>query len=219
MRVLLVEDDTLLAKATARGLDQAGFIVDIAETAERAAHFAAAYEYQAILLDLGLPDQDGITLLKTLRPKQTSTAILILTAHDQVHDRIQGLETGADDFIIKPYDIHEVKARISAVLRRISGHVENHIKYRNITVNKSNKEVLLNGTSVNLTKSEFHVLVLLLNHQNKIVSKNMIEDSFYASDEEINSNVIQVHIYNLRKKLGKDIIRTVQGFGYIIDSI
>ncbi|ENV69511.1 response regulator [Acinetobacter johnsonii] len=217
MRVLLVEDDSLLAKATARGLDQMGFVVDIASTAEQAYHFLVSYHYHFILLDLGLPDRNGIEILKSLRRKKNQVGIIILTAQDQVDDRITGLEAGADDFVVKPYDLHEVVARIHAVLRRISGEVGDLIQVGNISINKASKQVLLNQVEIELTHKEFHLLELFTLNRGRVISRENIENSFYAYDVDVSSNVVQVYIHNLRRKLGKNIIRTVQGFGYIMD--
>lgn len=217
MRVLLVEDDTLLAKATARGLDQTGFVVDIAGTAERAYHFLGSYHYHFVLLDLGLPDRNGIEILKSLRRKKNMVGIIILTAQDQIQDRITGLKAGADDFVMKPYDLHEVVARIQAVLRRISGDVSDLIQIGNIQINKANKQVFLNNVEVTLTHKEFHLLELLSLNRGRVISRENIENSFYTYDADVSSNVIQVYIHNLRRKLGKNIVRTVQGFGYIMD--
>ncbi|TQR71183.1 response regulator [Acinetobacter sp. RF15A] len=217
MRVLLVEDDCLLAKATARGLDQMGFVVDIASTAEQAYHFLVSYHYHFILLDLGLPDRNGIEILKSLRRKKNQVGIIILTAQDQVDDRITGLEAGADDFVVKPYDLHEVVARIHAVLRRISGEVGDLIQVGNISINKASKQVLLNQVEIELTHKEFHLLELFTLNRGRVISRENIENSFYAYDVDVSSNVVQVYIHNLRRKLGKNIIRTVQGFGYIMD--
>lgn len=217
MRVLLVEDDALLAKATARGLDQAGFVVDIAGTAEHAYHFLGSYHYHFILLDLGLPDRNGIEILKSLRRKRNKVGIIILTAQDQIEDRIAGLEAGADDFVVKPYDLHEVVARIHAVLRRISGEVSDLILIGNVSINKASKRVLLDQVEVELTHKEFHLLELLTLNRGRVISRENIENSFYTYDADISSNVVQVYIHNLRRKLGKNIVRTVQGFGYVMD--
>lgn len=217
MRVLLVEDDALLAKATARGLDQAGFVVDIAGTAEHAYHFLGSYHYHFILLDLGLPDRNGIEILKSLRRKRNKAGIIILTAQDQIEDRIAGLEAGADDFVVKPYDLHEVVARIHAVLRRISGEVSDLILIGNVSINKASKRVLLDQVEVELTHKEFHLLELLTLNRGRVISRENIENSFYTYDADISSNVVQVYIHNLRRKLGKNIVRTVQGFGYVMD--
>lgn len=162
MRILLVEDDVLLAKATARGLDQANFVVDIATTAEQAYHFLASYDYQFILLDLGLPDRNGLEILKSLRRKKNKVGVIILTAQDKIQERISGLDAGADDFVVKPYDLYEVIARIQAVLRRISGEVSDLIQIGNIAVNKATKQVLRDHTEVELTPKEFHLLELFI---------------------------------------------------------
>ncbi|MDQ8936536.1 response regulator [Acinetobacter rudis] len=217
MRVLLVEDDALLAKATGRGLDQAGFVVDIAVTAHQAQHFLASYHYNFVLLDLGLPDRNGIEILKSLRRKRNKVGVIILTAQDRIEERITGLQAGADDFVVKPYDIHEVVARIHAVLRRISGDMDDMVTIGNIQINKANKQVYLDQVEVELTQKEYHLLELLSLNRGRVISRESIENSFYHYDADVSSNVIQVHIHNLRRKLGKNIVRTVQGFGYIMD--
>jgi len=217
MRVLLVEDDALLAKATARGLDQAGFVVDIAVTAQQAHHFLGSYHYHFVLLDLGLPDRNGVEVLTSLRRQRNMVGVIILTAQDQIEERIAGLQAGADDFVVKPYDIHEVVARMRAVLRRISGDVSELIRIGNISINQANKQVFLDQNEVELTHKEFHLLELLSLNRGRVISREKIENSFYHYDADVSSNVIQVHIHNLRRKLGKSIVRTVQGFGYIMD--
>ena len=156
-------------------------------------------------------------VLKSLRRKKNKVGVIILTAQDQIQERIAGLDAGADDFVVKPYDLYEVIARVQAVLRRISGHVSDLVQIGNIAVNQSAKQVFINEIEVELTQKEFHLLELLILNRGRIISRESIENSFYAYDAEVSSNVIQVYIHNLRRKLGKNIVRTVQGFGYIMD--
>lgn len=217
MRILLVEDDLLLAKATALGLDQANFVVDIAGNAHVAEHFLSVYSYHIVLLDLGLPDKSGLEILKYIRSKNSNIGILILTAQDRVQDRIAGLKAGADDFITKPYDLDEVIARIQAIVRRMSGSVSDIFEFRNIVINKSTQQVSVNNIPIDLSQKEYDLLQLLMVNQGRIVTKRMLEDSIYTNDD-VNSNVLQVHIHNLRRKLGKDIVRTIKGLGYIVDN-
>ncbi len=217
MRILLVEDDLLLAKATALGLDQANFVVDIAGNAQVAEHFLSVYSYHIVLLDLGLPDKSGLEILKYIRSKNSNIGILILTAQDRIQDRIAGLKAGADDFITKPYDLDEVIARIQAIVRRMSGSVSEIFEFRNIVINKSTQQVSVNNIPIDLSQKEYDLLQLLMVNQGRIVTKRMLEDSIYTNDD-VNSNVLQVHIHNLRRKLGKDIIRTIKGLGYIVDN-
>ena len=217
MRILLVEDDLLLAKATALGLDQANFVVDIAGNAQVAEHFLSVYSYHIVLLDLGLPDKSGLEILKYIRSKNSNIGILILTAQDRIQDRIAGLKAGADDFITKPYDLDEVIARIQAIVRRMSGSVSEIFEFRNIVINKSTRQVSVNNIPIDLSQKEYDLLQLLMVNQGRIVTKRMLEDSIYTNDD-VNSNVLQVHIHNLRRKLGKDIIRTIKGLGYIVDN-
>ena len=217
MRILLVEDDLLLAKATALGLDQAGFVVDIAESVQTAQHFLSVYAYHIVLLDLGLPDGNGLDIFKSLRHKHINAGVLVLTAQDQVQERIAGLQAGADDFVTKPYDIFEVVARIQAVLRRMSGNLNDVIEFRNVSLDKSTNQVFVDQNLVEITQKEYNLLHLLLSNLGRIVSTRMIEDSFYTHDGEINSNAIQVYIHHLRRKLGVNFIRTIKGVGYIVD--
>lgn len=217
MRILLIEDDLLLAKATALGLDQANFVVDIAENVQTARHFLSVYSYHIVLLDLGLPDGNGLDILKFVRQKKMNIGILILTAQDQVQERIAGLQAGADDFVTKPYDIHEVTARIQAILRRMTGNHSDIIQFRNVVINKSTNQVFVDQNLVEITQKEFNLLHLLATHQGRIVSTRMIEDAFYTYNNDINSNAIQVYVHHLRKKLGKGVIRTIKGIGYIMD--
>ena len=219
MRVLLVEDDALLAKATRIGLEQAGFVVDHVTTRRQVAGFLTSYAYTVMLLDLGLPDGDGIGLIKELRQHKNPLPIIILTARDQVQDRIQGLQAGADDFVVKPYDLHEVVARIGAVTRRALGRADQHIQHGELCLNLDTKTVHYRQQPISLTSREFHVLRFLLDHRGQVLTRQQIEDALYPYADEISSNSVEVHIHHLRKKLDKTLIRTVHAIGYTIDRL
>jgi two-component system OmpR family response regulator/two-component system response regulator QseB len=217
MRILLVEDDPQLGRATQLGLDQLGYAVDWVQSAEDAEISIKLHQYQCLLLDLGLPRQDGMSLLKKLRAAGFEQSILILTARDQIPDRIMGLDSGADDFIVKPYDLDELAARIRSVRRRLVGRSREILTHRGVEIDTAARQVKLHGESVNLTTREFNILQILFEHLGQIITKDQLEQALYSWGDEIESNTIQVHIHHLRKKLGKELIRTLHAVGYVID--
>lgn len=217
MRILLVEDDPQLGRATRLGLDQSGYAVDWVQSAEDAEISIKLHHYQCLLLDLGLPRQDGMSLLKKLRASGFDESILILTARDQVPDRIMGLDSGADDFIVKPYDLDELAARIRSVRRRLAGRSREVLSHRGVEIDTAARQVKLHGESISLTTREFNILQILFEHIGQIISKDQLEQALYSWGDEIESNTIQVHIHHLRKKLGKELIRTLHAVGYVID--
>jgi two-component system response regulator QseB len=217
LRILLVEDDPQLGRATQLGLDQSGYAVDWVQTAEAALTSIKLHDYQCLLLDLGLPQQDGMSLLAQLRRNGFNESILIVTARDQIKDKVTGLDAGADDFIIKPFDLDELAARIRSVRRRLAGRSSALLKHRGIILDVAARQVSLHGETVSLTSREFNILQFLLEHLGQIVSKDQLEQALYSWGDEIESNTIQVHIHHLRKKLGKDLIRTLHAVGYVID--
>lgn len=217
MRILLVEDDPQLGRATQLGLDQLGYAVDWVKSAEDAEISIKLHQYQCLLLDLGLPRQDGMSLLKKLRAAGFDQSILILTARDQIPDRIMGLDSGADDFIVKPYDLDELAARIRSVRRRLVGRSREMLTHRGVEMDTAARQVKLHGESVNLTTREFNILQILFEHLGQIITKDQLEQALYSWGDEIESNTIQVHIHHLRKKLGKELIRTLHAVGYVID--
>nr|WP_315467783.1 response regulator [uncultured Undibacterium sp.] len=217
MRILLVEDDPQLGRATQLGLDQSGYAVDWVQSAEDAEISIRLHQYQCLLLDLGLPRQDGMSLLKKLRASGFDESILILTARDQVPDRIMGLDSGADDFIVKPYDLDELAARIRSVRRRLAGRSREVLSHRGVEIDTAARQVKLHGESISLTTREFNILQILFEHIGQIISKDQLEQALYSWGDEIESNTIQVHIHHLRKKLGKELIRTLHAVGYVID--
>ena len=217
MRILLTEDDPQLGRATQIGLEQSGYAVDWVQSAESAHTAVRLHEYSCILLDLGLPRQDGMEALAALRHGGYDGAILIVTARDQIADRIAGLDTGADDFVIKPFDLNELSARIRSACRRATGRVRVALTHGDIVVDVAARQVQQGGQSVPLTSKEFSILLMLMEHCGRILSREQLEVSVYSWGEEIESNAVQVHIHHLRKKLGRTLIRTVHALGYIID--
>lgn len=217
MRILLTEDDPQLGRATQIGLEQAGYAVDWVQSAERAHTAVRLHQYSCILLDLGLPQQDGMQALAALRDGGYDGAILIVTARDQVPDRIAGLDAGADDFVIKPFDLNELSARIRSACRRANGRARVMLTHDDIVVDVAARQVQQGGQTVPLTSKEFSILLMLLQHCGRVLSREQLEESVYSWGEEIESNAVQVHIHHLRKKLGRTLIRTVHAVGYSID--
>lgn len=216
MRLLLVEDDELLGRGLASGLSQAGFAVDRAGTAEDAQVALAATHYDAAILDIGLPGMDGLTLLRQRRAARDDTPVLVLTARDTVTDKIKGLDAGGDDYLVKPFDLNELLARLRALLRRSLGKAAPLIHHGRITLDPASHGVTLDGQPVQLSGREFAVLQELLFNAGRVLTRSQLEDRLYGWGEEIESNAIEVHIHNLRKKLHADAIRTLRGVGYMI---
>jgi DNA-binding response OmpR family regulator len=216
MRILLVEDDPQIGRGAQVGLNQLGYAVDWVQTGSAAGAAVATHDYSAVLLDLGLPDMDGLVVLKDLRMRGYANPVLIVTARDQIPDRIVGLDSGADDFIVKPFDLDEVAARIRAATRRTTGRVVGTLRYRDIELNPASRSALVSGTAVQLTAREFAVLVDLIEHAGQVMTREQLEASLYGWGDEIESNTVQVHIHHLRRKLGKDVIQTIHGIGYVV---
>lgn len=217
MRILLVEDDPQLGRATQIGLDQAGYAVDWVASADSALTAVKAHQYACILLDLGLPKTDGMVVLQQLRGAGFAGAILIVTARDQISARIAGLDAGADDFIIKPFDLDELAARIRSASRRSSGRTIELITHGDVEIDVAARQVRFQDQPVLLTSKEFGILLLLIEHVGQVMTRERLEETLYGWGEEIESNAIQVHIHHLRKKLGKGFIRTIHAIGYVID--
>ncbi|TAL79256.1 MAG: response regulator [Burkholderiaceae bacterium] len=216
MRVLLAEDDKLLGNGIEAGLRQAGFALDWAQDGDAARLALITTEYSLLVLDLGLPKMSGTELLKWLRNRRNDMPVLILTARDMTADRIAGLEIGADDYMGKPFDLGELIARCRALLRRAHGRSVDLIYYHDLTIDPTTFSVLRDGRRIALTVRECTILIELLAHQGMALSRARLEESLYGWNEEIESNAIEVHISNLRKKLGADFIKTVRGAGYLI---
>jgi two-component system response regulator QseB len=217
MRILLVEDDALLGDGVRAGLKQAGFAVDWSQDGQAAKLALETEEYAVVVLDLGLPKLSGTDLLKWLRATLSKVPVLVLTARDTVADRVSGLNSGADDYLIKPFDLDELIARINALLRRSAGQVTQNLQHGNIILTPATHQVTQQGKSVELSAREFTLLHELLLHAGRVQSREQLEQHLYGWGEEVESNSIEVHIHHLRKKLGSDLIRTLRGVGYVID--
>jgi two-component system response regulator QseB len=217
MRILLVEDDDLIGSGVEAGLRQAAFTVDWACDGREAQLALGTTKYALVVLDLGLPKMSGEEILAWLRDCANDVPVLVLTARGSVVDRVGMLEAGADDYLGKPFDLSELIARCRALLRRSQGRSVEVIRYGDIAVDPASQTVLRNGARVPLTAREWAVLLQLLSHQDVPQSKSSLEESLYGWQEEIESNAIEVHVSNLRKKLGADLIRTVRGIGYLVD--
>ena len=219
MKLLLVEDDALLGDGVRAGLKQAGFAVDWVQDGLAAKVALDSEEYDLLVLDLGLPKLSGMDLLKSVRAKRASLPVLILTARDTVADRVAGLNAGADDYLVKPFDLDELIARLNALLRRSAGQVELTLQHGAIELTPASHQVRLAGKDVSMSAREFSLLHTLLLHTGRVHSREQLEQTLYGWGEEVESNAIEVHVHHLRKKLGSDLIRTLRGVGYVIDKV
>lgn len=216
MRLLLVEDDPMIGDSVHRGLKREGFAVDWVAEAESAEPALRSGNYDLLLLDLGLPRKSGLVLLKELRAHGSGIPVLVLTARDAVADRVLGLDTGADDYLVKPFDLDELGARVRALLRRQAGRTQPEISYGDLRLNPATHEAVFRGTDLTLSAREFTLLVALLEKPGAVLSRGRLEERLYGWGEEVESNAIEVHVHNLRKKLGTAFIRTVRGVGYMV---
>jgi two-component system response regulator QseB len=216
MRLLLAEDDAMIGEAVRNGLRRQGFVVDWVQDGIAAEQALATEPYDACVLDLGLPRKDGLGVLRDLRARGSDLPVLVLTARDAVADRIAGLDAGADDYVIKPFDLNEIAARIRALLRRRAGRASSVLEYRGVTLDPATHEVRKDGERVQLSPREFALLHALLEQPGRVLSRAQLEESLYGWGEEVESNVVEVHVHGLRRKLGADFIRNVRGVGYRI---
>ncbi|WP_028958409.1 response regulator transcription factor [Sulfitobacter sp. 20_GPM-1509m] len=216
MRILLIEDEAALARPLKEHLEADLNMVEWFPTLDEADAAIRTTEYDVVLLDLQLPDGDGLTFLSTVRDRALRTPIIILTARDKVSDRIDGLNRGADDYVIKPFDLDEVKARIHTVCRRSADQIAQTVQIRDLWINLSDHSVTRNGQPVRLTAKEWGLFEVLLRRKSQIVPKDSLETAIYAYGEEIESNALEAHISRLRTKLGKDLITTHRGLGYTL---
>ncbi len=217
MRILLVEDDAMVGKALALGLARAGFALDWVTDGHSAELALANGVYDLAVLDLGLPKKDGMAILAALRAAGNAVPVLIASARDTVEDRIGGLEAGADDYLLKPFDLDELVARIRAILRRHSGSASPLLKAGSLVLDLARKSVTRGGDAVDLSAKEFAVLEALMQRPGTVLSRQKLEEAVYGWKDEIGSNAIEVHLHHLRKKLGPDAIKNVRGVGYRID--
>ena len=214
MRLLLVEDDAMIGEAIRAGLKREGFTVDWVHDGESASQVLRTEAFDLLLLDLGLPRKGGLEVLTAARARGAELPVLIITARDAVSDRVQGLDAGADDYLVKPFDLDELAARIRALLRRKSGRTAPAVEHRGVVLNPATHSVTRGGRDIALSPKEFALLQLLMERPGTILSRARIEERLYGWGEEIESNAVEVHIHGLRRKLGADYILNVRGVGY-----
>ena len=216
MRVLLVEDDRMIGQAVQTALRQDGYAVDWVRDADTADTALATGGFDLVLLDLGLPGRDGVALLRAVRARRDATPVLIVTARDDVHDRVSGLDAGADDYLVKPFDLDELGARMRALLRRSAGRGESVFEHRGVRVDPSTREVSRDGEAITLSPREFAVLEALMLRPGAVLSRAQLEDRLYGWGESVESNAVEVYIHGLRRKLGHEFIQNVRGVGYFV---
>lgn len=214
MRLLVIEDDRMIGESLVEGLRKEGYAVDWVQNGRDADLALLDQFYDLILLDLGLPGKQGLDVLASYRARKGSTPVLIVTARDATSDRVRGLDTGADDYLVKPFDLDELLARTRALIRRKAGQAQTQIVFAGLTLNPARHVVTLHGAPVQLSAREFALLHALLSPPGEVVSKSMLEDKLYGWEREIESNAVEVHIHSLRKKLGAKFIVNIRGVGY-----
>jgi len=219
MRLLLVEDDSLLGDGIRAGLRQSGYTVDWCRDGRAAQRAMEAEPYALMVLDIGLPQLSGLDLLKWLRSKGGDLPVLILTARDTVADRVKGLDSGADDYVVKPFDLEELAARIRALLRRHGGRTVPLICHDRLTLDPAAHTLMQDNQPVELSPREFAVLQALLENSGRVLSRERLEQSLYGWGDEVESNAVEVYIHHLRRKLGTSLIRTIRGVGYVIEKM
>jgi two-component system response regulator QseB len=218
VRLLLIEDDPMIGRAVQRGLAQAGFTIDWVTDGHGGRSAVANDVYDGVILDLGLPRVDGLSLLRQLRANRYNVPVLIISARDAVPDRIAGLNAGADDYLQKPFDLEELIARVRALLRRHAGSASSEMVVGPITLDPVHRTATLEGRELTLTAKEFSLLEALLRRPGAVLSRERLEESIYGWGEEIGSNAVEVHLHNLRRKMGSEFIKNVRGVGYRISA-
>jgi two-component system, OmpR family, response regulator len=216
MRLLLVEDDAMIGEAVLDVLRTEHYAVDWVRDGEMADAALRSETYDLVLLDLGLPKRDGLEVLRALRGRRQTMPVLIATARDAVGDRVAGLDAGADDYVVKPFDTDELLARIRALIRRSAGHAEPVFSHKGVTLNPATREATVNGEAVSLSAREWAVLEPMLLRPGTVFSRIQLEEKLYGWKEDISSNAVEVYVHGLRKKLGADLIQTVRGLGYVV---
>lgn len=220
MRILLVEDDDLLGDGVRHGLTQYGYTVDWVKNGQAAQQAILSTEkFDIVILDIGLPQRSGLEVLKTIRAKNDKTPVILLTARVTVEDRIKGLDAGADDYIAKPFDFEELCARIRAMQRRSVQRAEPILSYGAITLDPASHSVFKDGELMNISRREYALLQKLLENVGRVISREQLTQTLYGWGDEVDSNALEVHIHNLRKKFGSNFIRTIRGVGYMIEKI
>ena len=219
MRLLLVEDDTMIGEAVLDLLRGRHYAVDWAKDGEMADGALRAQHYDLVLLDLGLPRRDGLSVLRALRARKESVPVLIATARDAIEQRIEGLDAGADDYVLKPYDLDELLARIRALLRRAAGRGEPVYECAGVSINPATREVTSAGRQVVLSGREWAVLEPLLARPGTVLSRAQLEERLYGWNDDVNSNAVEVYIHGIRKKLGAELIHNIRGVGYLVPKV
>jgi two-component system response regulator BasR len=217
MKLLVVEDDALLLGGLVQALTTEGYAVDAAKNGAEACGLLQSGQYSLIVLDLGLPDRDGRQLLRQWRKETIDLPVLILTARDALEDRVDGLDAGADDYLVKPFALAELKARVRALIRRYQGRSDNLLQQGDLSLNLSSQQVYIDNQPVELTPKEFALLTRLLMRISQTVHRETLQQDLYSWQDDTGSNTLEVHIHNLRRKLGKDRIKTVRGVGYRLE--
>ncbi len=216
MRILLAEDDGVLGDGLRAGLRQLGFQVDWVQDGMAAERELATGDYAAAVLDLGLPLKDGLDVLLALRERKIVTPVLVLTARDAVPDRIRGLDLGADDYVVKPVDLHELGARLRSLIRRAHGQPQESLRCADVVMELASRQVTLKGQTIVLSTREFDLLHALMLNAGRILSREQLEQQLYSWGHEVDSNAVEVHVHHLRRKLYPDVIQTVRGVGYLM---
>ena len=218
MRLLVVEDERYLNQQIVSALGKAGYAVDTAYDGDEGFFLGESEPYDAVVLDLGLPKMDGISIIKSWRSQGIKVPVLILTARDNWNDKVQGFDAGADDYVPKPFHMEELLARIRALLRRAAGHASSQIQLGNICLDTHSGRVHVNGRSVKTTSHEYRLLSYLMHHAGRIVSRTELTEHLYDQDFDKDSNTIEVFVGRLRRKIGENFIKTVRGLGYIVEA-
>ena len=216
MRILVVEDEPRLLRNLAKALREAGYAVDTAEAGDDGLYKAESYEYDAVVLDVMLPRLDGWEVLHRLR-KQKKTPVLMLTARDATNDRVRGLDTGADDYLVKPFDLSELLARLRALIRRAAGQARPHLELGDVRIDTRARSVMRQGQPITLTAREYAILEYLALHRGEVVTRTTLYEHLFDENDDTLSNLLDVHVFNIRKKLGQNLITTRRGQGYCIE--
>lgn len=219
MRILLVEDDELLGDGVRVGLIQYGYTVDWVKDGQSALQAILSESFDLVILDIGLPKKSGLEVLKTVRSKNLFTPVIILTARETVEDRVRGLDAGADDYLVKPFDLEELCARIRAMQRRSTARAEPILSYGAITLDPASHSVFKDNALMNISRREYALLQKLLENVGRVISREQLTQTLYGWGDEVDSNALEVHIHNLRKKFGSNFIRTIRGVGYMIEKL
>ncbi len=217
MRILLVEDDIMLGQTVKEAIEQEHYVVDLVTDAAMCEAAIATTKFDLILLDINLPDKSGIEILKNIRNSKNNIPILILTARDSINQKIEGLNNGADDYLVKPFDLEELLARINALARRSKGISNPTIIYGELELNPFTHKFTNNKAEIDLSPKEFVIMKSLMENIGKVISKDSLENILYSWDDSVESNTVEVHIHHLRKKINRNIIKTIRGIGYIIE--